>query len=260
MALISVNNLTFSYSDNRVLKDISLAIEEGDFLGIIGPNGSGKSTLLRLLTNLLKPGSGSISINGRDLDSYSLPNLARLIAVVPEETLVNFPFTVEELVTMGRTPYLSFLDSFTSRDREIAYEAMNKTGIFHLRHRFINEISSGERQRAFIAQALAQETSILVLDEPTAHLDINHQTEIFDLLRNLQAQRRLTILVVSHDLNLAALYCGKLLLLKEGTVFALGSPAEVISARNLESVYRAKVMVTENPAAKKPQISLLPKI
>jgi iron complex transport system ATP-binding protein len=260
MNLINVNNLTFSYGDDPVLKGLTFTVGEGDFLGIIGPNGSGKSTLLRLLANLLKPVTGSISIGERDLDEYSIKNLARVIAAVPEETLVNFPFTVEELVTMGRTPYLSFLESFTVHDREIASEAMQRTGILHLRHRYINEISSGERQRAFIAQALAQETRIVILDEPTAHLDINHQTEIFDLLKNLQVYNRLTILVVSHDLNLAALYCEKLLLMKAGALFALGTPAEVITERNLGEVYNSQVMVTENPAAKKPQISLIPKI
>lgn len=257
--MIKVNNLTFAYGQNLILENITFEVAKKEFLGIIGPNGSGKSTLLRLLANLLKPSKGNIRISDALIHDYSIKELAKIMAVVPEETLITFPFTVEDLVLMGRTPHLSFLESAKSEDLKIIERVSRQTDIKHLSHRLINELSSGERQRVFIAQALAQEPRILLLDEPTAHLDINHQMEIFNLLKDLQTANGLTIVVVSHDLNLAALYCQKLLLLNKTRIFARGTPEEVITTENLKSVYQANVLVHKDPTTFKPQISLIPK-
>jgi iron complex transport system ATP-binding protein len=259
MSLIEVADIYFAYENNPVLAGISFNVEPGNILGIIGPNGSGKSTLLRILAGLLKTREGQVKINQRPISSCSPRELARMIAVVPEETLVTFPFTVEQLVMMGRAPHRSFMSSLTLADREAVDLAMVETGVKGLKDHFINELSSGERQRVFIAQALAQQPRIMLLDEPTAHLDINYQTEIFDLLLHQQAKNGLTIIVVSHDLNLASLYCEKLLLLRAGRIFAHGAPAEVITPKILQDVYRNRVQVSVNQATNKPQISLIPK-
>ena len=258
MAYLEVTNIHFSYHENVVLKDVSFAVQPGDFLGIIGPNGSGKSTLLKILARLLTVPAGTVRLNDLDLKKYPVRTLARKIALVPEETSLNFPFTVQEMVLMGRSPHLSFLQPLSHHDHSKAIECMERTSIKDLAGRKINELSSGERQRVFIAQALAQEPSILLLDEPTAHLDINHQIEIFNVLKNLQEQHGLTIITVTHDLNLAALYCDKLLLLKEGAVFSQGPPAQVITVENIRKVYHTQVTVQQHQQIKKLQVTLIP--
>jgi iron complex transport system ATP-binding protein len=258
MSYLEVSGIDFSYQEDLVLKDISFAIKKGDFLGIIGPNGSGKSTLLKILSRLLPVRNGTVSLAGQELQKYPIRKLAQKIALVPEEPAINFPFTVEELVLMGRSPHLSFLESLTTKDQIKANECMERTSTKGLASRPVNELSSGERQRAFIAQALAQEPDILLLDEPTAHLDINHQIEIFNVLKDLQEQHGLTIITVTHDLNLAALYCSTLLLLKEGKLFSQGTPTQVITVENVRTVYHTQVIVQGLPNSDKVQISLIP--
>ncbi len=256
---LELANVCFTYQEEPVLQDISLSAAKGDFLGIIGPNGSGKSTLLKIMARILTAPSGTVSIAAKDIFSYRIQDLAKIVATVPEEILFNFPFTVEELVLMGRAPHLSFLQPLAAVDHAKVKACMEKTSISHLANRRINELSSGERQRVFIAQALAQEPDILLLDEPTAHLDINHQTEIFNVLKNLQQQHGLTIITVTHDLNLAALYCDNLALLKEGRIFSQGIPERVITVENIKDVYHTMVAVNHHPTADKLQITLLPK-
>ncbi len=258
MGYLDISKIRFAYREEMILKDISFSVQPGDFLGIIGPNGSGKSTLLKILARLLTAKEGSVSLSGLDLKQYPVRTLAKKIALVPEETSLNFPFTVEELVLMGRSPHLSFLQPLTNKDHLQANECMGKTSIRALASRLVNELSNGERQRVFIAQALAQEPDILLLDEPTAHLDINHQIEIFNVLKNLQEQHGLTIITVTHDLNLAALYCNTLLLLKKGEIFNQGTPAQVITAENIKKVYQARVAVHQNQEINKLQITLIP--
>ncbi|MDD5491161.1 MAG: ABC transporter ATP-binding protein [bacterium] len=258
MAYLEVSDLNFSYQERLVLKNIHFSVEKGDFWGIIGPNGSGKSTLLKILARLLSSNTGIISLADLDLKHYSARALAKKLALVPEETAINFPFTVRELVLMGRSPYLSFWQPLTAADQIKADECMERTSIKNLSKRRVNELSSGERQRTFISQALAQEPDILLLDEPTAHLDINHQIEIFNVLKTLQKEQGLTIITVTHDLNLAALYCDTLLLLNEGNIFKQGTPAEVITAENIKNVYNTRVTVQKHQQIHKLQITLIP--
>lgn len=242
---IEVRGLSFAYGVARVVRDVSLAVHPGEMVGVIGPNGSGKSTLLRLLGGALRPAAGEIRLFDRPLGDYSRGELGRLIAVVPQETLVEFPFSVMEVVLMGRAPHLGGFAFEGDRDVAVAREAMRRTGVEHLASRRIHEISGGERQRVILARALAQEASVLLLDEPAAFLDIRHEVEMYDLLRDLQREG-MTVVSVLHDLNIAALYCDRLLLLHEGRVARAGPPAEVITYPTLTAVYGTEVYVAQN--------------
>lgn len=258
MNILEVSNLTCRYDDLVAVKNVSFGVSRGEFLGIIGPNGSGKSTILRSIARVLKPTSGRITLNGQDIFNLTTKELARQIAVVPEDTTVSFSFTVLDIVMMGRAPYMKRFELETDNDLEIARRAMKMTDTLSLENRFINELSSGEKQRVIIAQSLAQEPKIILLDEPTAHLDINHEIEIFDLLKRLQNEMGLTIIVVSHDINLASEYCQRLILLKNGEIFKQGKPPDVITEENIEFVYDTKTIVDRNPLTKAPHIVLLP--
>lgn len=254
-----VDNVSFAYASRSVLEDISFHIRGGDFVGIIGPNGSGKSTLLKNMSRVLAPQGGAIYLAEEDLEKIPRGRLARKIAVVPQETAVNFAFTVEEVVLMGRTPHLGRFQWEGPEDHRIAREAMEATGILPLAQRPITTLSGGERQRAIIAQALAQQPRVLLLDEPTSHLDISHQVEIFELLRVLSQREQVTVIANLHDLNLAAQYCDYLILLSEGRVFALGSPAKVLTPENVEAVYGTEVLVDLNPATNRPWVLIKPR-
>ncbi|NMB17368.1 MAG: heme ABC transporter ATP-binding protein [Firmicutes bacterium] len=254
-----VDNVSFAYASRSVLEDVSFHIRGGDFVGIIGPNGSGKSTLLKNMSRVLAPQGGAIYLAEEDLEKIPRGRLARKIAVVPQETAVNFAFTVEEVVLMGRTPHLGRFQWEGPEDHRIAREAMEATGILPLAQRPITTLSGGERQRAIIAQALAQQPRVLLLDEPTSHLDISHQVEIFELLRVLSQREQVTVIANLHDLNLAAQYCDYLILLSEGRVFALGSPAKVLTPENVEAVYGTEVLVDLNPATNRPWVLIKPR-
>jgi len=214
-------------------------------LGVIGPNGSGKSTLMRLLSGVLRPSSGTIQVHGQPIGTYSRRDLARAIAVVPQDTVIEFPFSVTEVVLMGRSPHLGSFAFEGDRDLDVARRAMQHTGVLELADRSIHELSGGERQRVVLARALAQETDILLLDEPAAFLDIRHEVEIYDLLQALQREGK-SVLTVLHDLNLAALYCDRVALLKAGRVVRTGTPAEVITYTVLTEVYETEVYVDVN--------------
>jgi len=258
MNILEIYNLVCRYDDLAAVKNVSFKVKSGEFVGIIGPNGSGKSTILRSIARVVKPVSGHITLGGTDIFGLGTKELARQIAVVPEDTTVSFSFTVLDIVMMGRAPHLGRFELEKEKDITIARRAMKMTDTLSLENRFIDELSSGEKQRVIIAQALAQDPKIMLLDEPTAHLDINHEIEIFDLLKKLQAEAGLTIIVVSHNLNLAAQYCQRLILLKEGKIFKEGTPEEVITEENIKSVYGAKVLVENNPRTKAPNLILLP--
>jgi iron complex transport system ATP-binding protein len=206
MAVLTVDNISFSYvSGIPTLRNVSLAVHRGEFLTLVGPNGSGKSTLLKLLDRIFLPDAGVIGLDGSPLASYSRADLARRIAYVPQDRESVFPFTVEEIVLMGRAPHTAGVVFESDADREIAKRMMGLTDIAHLASHPVNNLSGGERQRAFIARALAQQPGVLLLDEPTAHLDIAHQVEIFRLLRSLSVETGLTVVSVTHDLNLAGM-------------------------------------------------------
>ena len=245
MSALEACGLRFSYGRAPVLDDVSLGVAAGEMLGVIGPNGSGKSTLLRLLSGVLGPAAGEVQLHGRPLAQYSRRQLGRLIAVVPQDTLIEFPFSVTEVVLMGRSPHLGGFAFEGERDLEIAHAAMRRTGVLELAERSILEISGGERQRVILARALAQEAPIMLLDEPGAFLDIRHEVEIYDLLQDLQRDGK-SIVTVLHDLNLAALYCDRVALLRAGRLFRCGTPAEVITYGAMTEVFETEVYVDLN--------------
>lgn len=226
---------------------------------MIGPNGSGKSTLLKTLCRLLSPQTGEVLLNATPLKGMKQGEIARKIAVVPQETYSLFPFRVIEMVLMGRSPYLGHNIFEGAKDLEIAKKAMDWTEILPIRERSIDELSGGERKRVFIARALAQEPEVILLDEPTANLDIHHQVDFLDLILSLNREKGLTIVMASHDLNIASEYCDRLILLREGRIYKIGPPREVITRKNIEEVYGCEVWVDENPISGMPRITLLKK-
>ena len=255
MPSLLLEKIAFNYGDTFRLEEIDLSIPEGSFLALIGPNGSGKTTLLQLMSGLLDPRSGRIALDGQPLDQLSRSQLARQMAVISSEQHFEFPFPVAEVVTMGRFPYLGRFEKLTRGDREIVDEALEWTQTLHLRDRPISQLSSGERQRVLIARAVAQKPSILMLDEPNVHLDLNHQIAIFRLLRRLNQEFSVTVVVVLHDLTAAAVFCQTVALLCEGKLAKTGPPQEVITTEILRDVYRADIEVHPSPLGGIPQVA-----
>ena len=251
---IEVKNISFSYGPETVLDGVNLSLERGDFIGIIGPNGSGKSTLLKNMAAILTPTGGEISLEGRALLHWKRRELARSLAVVSQGGEVGFNFSVEEMVAMGRYPYLDRFSTLRTEDRLAVERAMHLTGCYHLRRREIFSLSGGERQRVILARALAQGTPCLLLDEPTSFLDLGYQVELLELLQSLNLREHLTVVVVMHDLNLAARYCRKLFLIYRGGIYAGGSPEEVLTREHILEVYRTEVLIEPHPLDGKPQV------
>lgn len=255
---ISVANLGYSYGKSIVLNDISFQVGQGDFLIVIGPNGSGKTTLLRLLAGIISAGSGKIEIEGDSVENYSKKALARKIAYVPQMASADIPFTVSEVVLMGRSPHMGMLGLEKEMDLVRSGEAMKFTELDHLSDRRLNQLSGGECQRVLIARAICQETEIILLDEPTASLDLAHQTRIMDLMERLQKEKNITVVMVSHDVNLAAMYGKTLLLLKEGQIVGQGKPDEVLTFQTLEAAYGCTLLVDESPLGRFPRVTPVP--
>lgn len=255
--VLKILNVDCSYGATKALNGLSFSINQGSFTGIIGPNGSGKSTLLRCISRVLKPESGTVIFNEQNLYSLDLSEVAKKMAVVPQETSVNFSFTAKEIVLMGRTPHLGRFQREGPKDYEIVQRVMELTNTLYLADRPITAVSGGERQRVIIAKALAQDPRIILLDEPTSHLDINHQVEILSLLRRLNRESGVTIVAVFHDLNLAAQYCDNLILMKEGQVFTMGGPEEVLTSENIKEVYGASVLIKKHPVTGLPTVLLI---
>lgn len=245
-------DLASGYGEREVLHGIDLALHPGEFLGVIGPNGSGKSTLIKALTGVLPLRRGEVWLAGRPLREYTPREQARLLAVVPQVSVPAFAFSVREVVEMGRHPHLGGFSAPGATDRAAVDEAIALTDITHLQRRAIDQLSSGELQRVTIARALAQRPRVLLLDEPTAHLDIGHQLDIFELLVRLNDEQGLSVLCISHDLNLATEYCRRLALFSVGTIYALGSPTEVVTEDHLRAVYGTLVRVESNPYSGQP--------
>ena len=261
----SIQNLNFRYrghsaaAKNNILNDFSCVIESGKILGILGPNGSGKSTLLKLLARVLPVQRGAIYLFEQDLTRLSQADIARTVALVPQETQQNFPFTIAEMVLMGRFPHHSGFGGWHWEDSEdvlIAQSAMQDLDVAHLGSRLITNVSGGERQRAVIARALAQVPKVLLLDEPTAFLDLHHQLDIARILKRLNQERGLTVVLVSHDLNLASQYCDQLILMNHGRIVKGGPPQEVVQPEILETVYGCRVLVDRHPQSGMPRVSL----
>lgn len=239
--VIQTEKLYFGYNGKNVLQDISVSVEKSDFLGIAGPNGSGKTTFLKIISGILRPHTGSIFIDKKSPAEYSKSELAKVISYVPSEIFVPFNFSVLEIVLMGRSPHLKWWQDYSEKDMEIAQGILSKMAIARLGDRFVHSLSSGEKQLVFIAQAMAQQSNVLMLDEPTSHLDINYRIEIFDLLSRIRTENDLTVLVVSHDLSLLKKYCSKIMIFKEGTLFLSGQPHSVFTEQNLRNAYNIKI-------------------
>jgi iron complex transport system ATP-binding protein len=245
---LRASNLTTGYAGHPVLRDISFEVKAGELAAIVGPNGAGKSTLLKAIGGSLTPWTGEVELIGRPLKDYDRRILARTLAIVPQENLVAFRFTALEIVLMGRAPHLGPFHLETRHDLEIASQALNRFGLRELVRRPIQELSGGERKRVFLARALAQEPRIALLDEPAAFLDMRHIAEIFERFRELCVERAMTVIVTLHDLNAAAHYADRVLLMKNGRTVAWGTPEEVLTAGNLRDVYETPLYVGRNPA------------
>lgn len=243
---VEVDRLSFNYEEREILKDISFNVEYGGFVSVIGPNGSGKSTLIKNISAALTPRKGVVLIDQQNVYKMKPGQLAKKIAVVPQETAIQFPFTVMETVLMGRIPHLRRFQGEGERDMAVARWAMEVTGTWPVKDRLITDISGGERQRVMVARALAQEPRVLLLDEPTAFLDLQHQLGLLELLQGLTRTGKLTVIAVLHDLNLAAQFSENVILLHQAGIFATGPPAEVLTPHNIRQVYGIEVIVVPN--------------
>jgi iron complex transport system ATP-binding protein len=251
---IRIDELVVGYDADPVLAGVTLDVPGGSFVGIVGPNGSGKTTLLRSIARVLRPSSGAVLIDGREVFSISARELAREQAVVPQDTVPAFDFTALEIVLMGRSPHLGRFQSESAADMAIAEQAMRSTGTWGVARRPFAALSGGERQRVVIARALAQEPRVILLDEPTNHLDINYQFEILSLISRLNREKGITVVAVLHDLNLAAQYCDTLVMIGGGRVQAMGAPSRVLTAENVRNVYGAEVWVRKHPTSGRPYV------
>ena len=240
---IQTDAIQVSFGSKTILHDISLAIQDKEFVGIIGPNGSGKSTFLKCLYRVLQPSGGKIYFDGSELSSLSHRDTALKMAVVAQHSTVNFDFSVLEMVLMGRSPYKGLLDRDQLDDYEIARHALSEVGLSDFESRNFNTLSGGEQQRVILARALAQRTECLVLDEPTNHLDIKYQLELMTIVKRLDA----TVVSAIHDLNLAAIYFDRIIALKEGHIVCSGTPQEVLTAETIRHIYGVSAMVQTLP-------------
>ena len=252
--VLSIKNLYFSYEDKSILSNINIDIEKGKFISIIGPNGSGKTTLLKNMSSVLIPDRGKVFFQGKDIREYSRKQLSRYMAYVPQSSYINFEFTAGDIVLMGRSPFLKPFESEQAEDIKIAEDAMRMTNVFEIKDKRITEISGGERQRVMIACALAQTPQIILLDEPVANLDIQHQVEILSVLKKLSKINKVTVITVLHDLNLSAEYSDLVVLLKEGKIIEYGPPKDIITEENIKNAYNANVYMTKNPMTGNPHV------
>jgi iron complex transport system ATP-binding protein len=257
--VISVDDVVVGLGDERVLDGVSLSVEEGDFVGLVGPNGAGKTTLLRTINGAISPRRGVVEVAGENVHDLSSRAASRLVSTVPQTTQLSFDFTVRAAVEMGRTPHRSRFGTWTERDTEAVDRALNRTAVTALEDRPVTDISGGERQRVLIARALAQTTPVMLLDEPTASLDINHQVRTLELVRDL-AQEGKTALAAIHDLNLAAHYCDRLVLLSNRRVLAAGPPETVLTEPRLREAFDTNAVVSRHPVTGSVYVTALPDV
>ncbi|MCS7115778.1 MAG: ABC transporter ATP-binding protein [Nitrososphaerota archaeon] len=247
MVTLEIVDINCYYGSIKALENITFKVREGEFVGILGPNGSGKTTLLRTISRTLKPKVGAVLLDNVNVYDLSVRDAAKNIAVVPQETTFTFDFTALDVVLMGRHPYINRFGMEGREDLAIAEKAMELTNTWHLADRPMNELSGGEKQLVLIARALTQEPKVLLLDEPTTHLDINHQIEIMDLLKEICKAKALVVLAVFHDFNLAARYCDSAILLNRGKIYSIGSMDAVLTAENIRKVFRINAVVKRHP-------------
>lgn len=254
MGIIRINDLSVSFGNHQVLKNIDLEIDKGEFVTIIGPNGSGKTTLLRSIANAIKGSGGSVLIEGADICMMKPKEKAKKLSVVPQNTDVAYEFTCYDVVMMGRYPHISRLKGETEKDIEVVEESMRLTNVTHLRDRLFTEVSGGERQRVILAQAISQEPKVILLDEPISNLDPQYQIEILDTIKALSLEKKLTVVAVLHDLNMASMYSDRIVLLDEGRIFKTGSVEAVLTKENIMAVFDALVHVSPSPVINRPHI------
>ncbi|WP_366657556.1 ABC transporter ATP-binding protein [Fodinicurvata sp. EGI_FJ10296] len=233
MSRVSAQNISIDIDGQRIVDAVDLDVESGTFVGLVGPNGSGKSSLLRTIYRVLKPRTGRVTVDGEDIWALSARETAQRVAVVAQERMGEFDFTVGELVLMGRHPHQGMFDSDTAEDQQIVDRCLDLVSMHDRRHRQFMSLSGGEKQRVLMARALAQRARFMVLDEPTNHLDIRYQLDLLGLIRRLDV----TALAALHDLNLAARYCDRIVMLSDGRVVAAGTPTEVLTAERIAEVY-----------------------
>lgn len=259
--MIQVKNISGGYGDSLIVKDVSFEVKKGEFIGILGPNGCGKSTLLKIISGIIPKKSGTVILDGKNIEEYSSKALAKKMAMLPQLQENQFSTTVREAVSIGRFPHQKgFFSSWSQEDEQAVEEAMIQTGVEKYEDAHMEFLSGGERQRVYIAQSLAQCSELLILDEPTNHLDILHQKNILDLLWKKVRESSLTVISVFHDINLASLYCDRLLLLEKGEVKEYGEPHEVIIHHKIHDVYQARISTQAHPEQPKPQMTILPDI
>ncbi|MFA5311853.1 MAG: ABC transporter ATP-binding protein [Methanomassiliicoccales archaeon] len=255
--MLNTRGLSFKYRERPVLDNVDLEIKKGEIIGILGPNGCGKTTLLKLLNRDLRPDSGVVSIEGKDLKNISKRAIAQQIAVVPQSNEIRFAFSVKDIVAMGRMPFLERFQVESSEDMRMIDEAMEKTNITEFADRLINTMSGGERQRVIIARAIAQKPEIILLDEPTLHLDVCHQFEVLDLVRRLSSDEKLTVVIVSHDLPMVVKYCDRIVLIHDHKVFAIGTPEQVLTPENMRIVFNINAVLEYDTTLKANSVKIL---
>jgi iron complex transport system ATP-binding protein len=255
MPMYELDHIRFAYGAKTVLDNLSLTFDSGHFYGIIGPNGSGKTTLIDLLAGHLTPCSGRIRLNGRDFSDYSRKFLARRIALVPQDLHVNFPYTCREIVMMGRYPHIPRFARPTSHDRHVVDMVIEQADLGGFAHRYVNQLSGGERQRVVFARSLAQETPVLLLDEATSNLDMHHSIDLLNLAADRLSSQNLVIAVM-QDINLAAMYCDRLICMRSGGVYADGVLDTVLTAETLNDVFHVDAQVSRNAYSNSLQVAL----
>lgn len=258
MKVLEIENINLQYGTGEILKKVSFDTQKGDFISIIGPNGSGKTSLLKAIAGITPICGGEIRLHQKDISKISRKEMARQIAVVPQQNLESSLFTVMETVLMGRTPHLSLVGIETQHDYEQARSAMRFTDVEHLAERRISELSGGERQRVTIARAICQEAEIILLDEPTSALDFSHQVRIMDLMQRMIEDKQTTIIMISHDLNLSAMYSNRILVLKDGKILKVGTPGEVLTKEVLLKAFGCQMHVSSNPFFAVPRVLPVP--
>jgi iron complex transport system ATP-binding protein len=245
--MLKINNLSVFYGDRQILHEIQLEVHSGEIVALLGPNGAGKSTLIRSISGVIPIRSGNIFVDQKDVTSLSTMERARHISVVPQALSMPPAFTVWETVLLGRTPYLNFLGQTSAKDEAIARQALEQVDVVHLIEKRMDEISGGEQQRVLLARTLAQDTPILLMDEPTTHLDISHQIDLLKLITKQAREKNLTVLVALHDLNLASMFADRIAIVQHGLLCVAGTPQETLTSEIINSVYHVPVHIVSHP-------------
>lgn len=251
---LTLNNIHFAYDDKTLIDNLSLEIQAGKLTVILGPNGSGKTTLIKLMSKVLTAQSGQVAMYGQDMTQMIQKNISQTLAIVPQNTAVEFEFSVEEIVAMGRYPHLKRFAKEGQNDQRIIENAMKSTDVYRLKDRAITALSGGEVQRVIIARALAQEPKILILDEPISHLDIQHQLDLLQLVKSLSVNHQMTVVMILHDLNYAMSFADQVILMHDGAIAAQGQPTEVLTATQIKHVYGVDTCIVKHPTTGKNHI------